>query len=182
METESKTSHNGWQNIGISMQFASDHVPFKLTALFFHIVSDSFGKRSASTSRRTQADWAKHIGISRPTFTSQIHELEALGLVKINTSSKFIENGGSEAYSYSPVFPEGYGYINLDGKSSKSSTTSGSQLTEDDVSIKNSKHYDRKHPLYNKGKDISVIRKLLTEEEDKVRHKFLEDTIYSKDW
>lgn len=119
-ETEERLSNNGWQNIGICQIFSIDNVPFKLQALFIQIVRYSFGYMNAYTPRWTQAEWASKIGISRPTFTDQIHKLSELNLITINASHKYIEDGGSEAFSYSPVYPKGYGKIMLKSDESAS--------------------------------------------------------------
>jgi hypothetical protein len=104
-------SSNGWQNIGICYTFAIDAVPFKLQSLYMHLVRHSFGYMQMYTPRWTQLEWSNKIGIARTTFTDQVHKLSELGLISINASHKYIEDGGSEAFSYSPAFPKGYGQL-----------------------------------------------------------------------
>lgn len=123
-------SSNGWQNIGICYTFAIDNVPFKLQSLYMQLVRYSFGYMQLHTPRWTQLEWSTKIGISRPTFTDQIHKLSELKLVSINTSHKYIEDGGSEAFSYSPIFPKGYGQLKL---KDTTSVTSGSK--EQDIAL-----------------------------------------------
>lgn len=115
-------SNNGWQNIGICHTFAVEKVPFKLQSLYMQLVRYSFGYMQGHTPRWTQLEWSVRIGISRPTFTDQIHKLSELNLISINTSHKYIEDGGSEAFSYSPVFPKGYGKLKF-----KDDASSGSE-------------------------------------------------------
>lgn len=115
---------NGWQNIGICYTFAIETIPFKLQSLYMHLVRRSFGYGQRATPRWTQLEWSTKIGISRTTFTDQLHKLSELGLVSINTSHKYIEDGGSEAFSYSPVFPTGYGKLYF--KDDKEPEVSGS--------------------------------------------------------
>ena len=94
-------------------KFAEENVPAKLRLTFLAISDKSFGNRSLFTPRYPQKTWAKIIGISQRTFYTQINELAESGLIQINHSDKYMKEGGSEAFSYSPVYPKGYGKIML---------------------------------------------------------------------
>ena len=111
---------NGWTNQGICYKFARDNVPQKLRLVFLEITDKSFGNRQRYTDRFSHKVWAKMIGISERTFFAHVHELLELGFIKLNTSNKYIEDGGSEAFSYSPVFPTGYGKLYFKDTSSGS--------------------------------------------------------------
>lgn len=134
---EKQQGNNGWQNIGICQLFAIDKVPFKLQALYMNIVRYSFGYMQYNTPRWTQAEWANKIGISRPTFTDQIHRLSELNIISINISHNYMKEGGSEAFSYSPIFPKGYGKLHFKDEN----TSSGSKNTEEVI-------------IYNKDDEI----------------------------
>lgn len=118
-----KLASNGWQNIGICKKFARHNVPLKLRALWMELVEDSFGYCEKKTKRISQQNLANLIGMSRPTVTSQIKELESLNLIKIIDSNKFVKGGGSEACAYAPCYPKGFGKLNF-----KEINNSGSEV------------------------------------------------------
>lgn len=99
---------NGWENIGWFIQKAIDEHSLDAYELkvYAYIVRYSVGYRDALTNAMTQPDWAKKIGISRPTFTKAIRSLEEKGLVKKSKHIGFIDGGGSAPMKYGPVFPD----------------------------------------------------------------------------
>lgn len=102
---------NAWQNIGICYLFALENIEQKYRDTFMFIVRLSFGFGKTETPRLSQAELAKRCGISRPTLTAHLHKLIDLELIQQNESSKYMKEGGSEAFSYSPIFPKGYGKL-----------------------------------------------------------------------
>jgi len=120
--------NNGWQNIGICQIFAIEKVPFKLQSMYMILVRYSFGYMQNKTPRWTQVEWSTKLGIARTTFTDQIHKLSELNLITINTYSKYITNGGSEAFSYSPIFPHGYGKLKFKEEDEQASNGSDKQI------------------------------------------------------
>ena len=63
--------------------------------------------------------------MNRPTVGKDSRKsVRVKGLVKINVSTKYVENGGSEAFSYSPAFPTGYGKMLFVDKDEQSSSGS----------------------------------------------------------
>ena len=111
LNNQEPQSNNGWQNTGVCYKYARDKVPAKLRPVFMEIVDRSFGLMKHYTKRFSHKQWALNIGVSERTFYSHIHELIELEAVSVNVSSMYKKDGGSEAFSYSPVYPTGYGKI-----------------------------------------------------------------------
>jgi len=119
LERKEKISENGWQNIGICYDYAIDNIPQKYHSVFLRIVRYSFGYGDMFTNRITVDEFAKIIGISKPTFITHVKYLSDSKHVKINVYSGYIVDGGSKPNSYSPCFPKGYGKIWLKKKHKK---------------------------------------------------------------
>lgn len=106
-------ANTSWANESIAMRFAEENIPHKYIALFYFFVRRSFGYFKTYTPRITIKEISKITKLSEPTIISYIKYLVENNFVSVNKSNRFIENGGSEAYSYSPCFPRGYGKINI---------------------------------------------------------------------
>ena len=122
-------ANNGWQNIGICKKFARKKVPAKLRTVWMELVEDSFGHCKIKTSQKTQSQMAKDYGFTEKTLREQIKKLEDLKLLSVIHPSHNPKGGGSEAYSYAPDFPRGYGKLYLEDDK-KSPTISGSKNSE----------------------------------------------------
>jgi len=96
---------NGWQNIGIMVQYARKNVAQKNRQIFIDIVQESFGYSRAKTLHKTQKHWAELFSISEKTFYTHVNKLAEDGHIKINHKKGYVAGGGSTSYSYSPVFP-----------------------------------------------------------------------------
>jgi predicted transcriptional regulator len=145
-KSSSIISNNGWQNIGICVQhIRKQKLTGNITDVYLYIVQESFGYGKLYTNRQTQIDMANSIGISRPTLTKAIHELSSLGLISINESNKYIVDGGSEAFSYSPSFPTGIGKIwikqSTSGSSDNNTISTQSEPDVDDTDAKMIAYY-----------------------------------------
>lgn len=105
MSISENINSNGWQNIGIMVQYASKNIKFKNRQVFIFLVQESFGYGMRKTLQKSQEYWSNKIGITKPTFNSQVKELEDDGHIKINHQKGFVVGGGKKAYSYSPTFP-----------------------------------------------------------------------------
>ena len=93
------------------MHFAEDNIDHKYLGLFYFFVKRSFGYSKKYTNRITTKEISKITRLSEPTVISYIKYLSENNFIKVNKSNKFIEGGGSEANSYSPCYPKGYGKI-----------------------------------------------------------------------
>ena len=119
-ETKANTS---WANEAIAMHFAEDNIEYKYIGLFYFFVRRSFGYSKRYTNRITTKEISKMTKLSEPTVISYIKYLSENNFIKINKSNRFIKDGGSEANSYSPCYPKGYGKIKF-----KEITNSGSEV------------------------------------------------------
>jgi len=93
------------------MHFAEDNINHKYLGLFYFFVRRSFGYSKKYTNRITTKEISKLVKLSEPTVISYIRYLSENNFIKVNKSTKFIDGGGSEANSYSPCYPKGYGKI-----------------------------------------------------------------------
>lgn len=93
------------------MRFAEDNIDHKYLGLFYFFVRRSFGYSKKYTNRITTKEISKLTKLSEPTVISYIKYLSENNFIKVNKSTKFIDGGGSEANSYSPCYPKGYGKI-----------------------------------------------------------------------
>ena len=105
------TANTSWANEAIAMHFAEDNIDHKYLGLFYFFVKRSFGYSKKYTNRITTKEISKITRLSEPTVISYIKYLSENNFIKVNKSNKFIEGGGSEANSYSPCYPKGYGKI-----------------------------------------------------------------------
>ena len=124
-------SNNGWQNQGIYYKFVRDNVPAKLRVVLLEISDKSFGRKRHFTPRLSHRQWANEIGISEKTFYSHVHELLELNMITVNTSHNYIQDGGSEAFSYSPTFPNGYGQLRFDDEQPASGSNEPNRIIYD---------------------------------------------------
>jgi len=116
---EEQQAIHGWSNNGIALNFAEENIKHKYIALYLFFVRRSFGYCKAFTSRISTKEISKVTKLSEPTVITYIKYLVENDFIKINKSTKYIENGGSEAYSYSPCYPKGYGKIYIKEESNK---------------------------------------------------------------
>ena len=105
------TANTSWANEAIAMHFAEDNINHKYLGLFYFFVRRSFGYSKKYTNRITTKEISKLTKLSEPTVISYIRYLSENNFIKENKSTKFIDGGGSEANSYSPCYPKGYGKI-----------------------------------------------------------------------
>ena len=105
------TANTSWANEAIAMHFAEDNIDHKYLGLFYFFVRRSFGYSKKYTNRITTKEISRLTKLSEPTVISYIRHLSENNFIKVNKSTKFIEGGGSEANSYSPCYPKGYGKI-----------------------------------------------------------------------
>ena len=105
------TANTSWANESIAMRFAEDNIDHKYLGLFYFFVRRSFGYSKKYTNRITTKEISKLTKLSEPTVISYIKYLSENNFIKVNKSTKFIDGGGSEANSYSPCYPKGYGKI-----------------------------------------------------------------------
>ena len=105
------TSNTSWANEAIAMHFAEDNIDHKYLGLFYFFVRRSFGYSKKYTNRITTKEISRLTKLSEPTVISYIRHLSENNFIKVNKSTKFIDGGGSEANSYSPCYPKGYGKI-----------------------------------------------------------------------
>lgn len=105
------TANTSWANEAIAMHFAEDNIDHKYLGLFYFFVRRSFGYSKKYTNRITTKEISKLVKLSEPTVISYIRYLSENNFIKVNKSTKFIDGGGSEANSYSPCYPRGYGKI-----------------------------------------------------------------------
>ena len=105
------------------MHFAEDNIEYKYLGLFYFFVRRSFGYSKRYTDRITTKEISKITKLSEPTVISYIKYLSENNFIKINKSNRFIKDGGSEAKSYSPCYPRGYGKIKF-----KETSISGSEV------------------------------------------------------
>lgn len=108
---EQITAQNTWNNESIAMRYAEDNIEYKYIAMFYLFVRRSFGYGKRYTNRITTKEISKLTKLSEPTVISYIKYLTENGFVMINKSTRFIKDGGSEANSYSPCYPKGYGKL-----------------------------------------------------------------------
>jgi hypothetical protein len=97
---------NGWQNIGVMVQYANKYINSKNRGLFIYLVQESFGYCNNKTLHKKQSKWALEYGIALSTFNIQVNELSTDGHININHQKGYVVGGGSKAYSYSPTFPK----------------------------------------------------------------------------
>lgn len=127
------TANTSWANEAIAMHFAEDNINHKYLGLFYFFVRRSFGYSKRYTDRITTKEISRTTGLSEPTVISYIKYLSENNFIKVNKSTRFIKDGGSEANSYSPCYPKGYGKIKFkDDESIKQEQTStpGSESKE----------------------------------------------------
>ena len=105
------TANTSWANEAIAMHFAEDNINHKYLGLFYFFVRRSFGYSKRYTDRITTKEISRITGLSEPTVISYIKYLSENNFIKVNKSTRFIKDGGSEANSYSPCYPKGYGKI-----------------------------------------------------------------------
>ena len=105
------TANTSWANEAIAMHFAEDNIDHKYLGLFYFFVRRSFGYSKKYTNRITTKEISRLTKLSEPTVISYIRHLSENNFIKVNKSTKFIDGGGSEANSYSPCYPRGYGKI-----------------------------------------------------------------------
>lgn len=105
------TANTSWANEAIAMHFAEDNIDHKYLGMFYFFVRRSFGYSKKYTSRITTKEISKLTRLSEPTVISYIKYLSEKNFIKVNKSTRFIKDGGSEANSYSPCYPKGYGMI-----------------------------------------------------------------------
>ena len=105
------TANTSWANEAIAMHFAEDNINHKYLGLFYFFVRRSFGYSKKYTNRITTKEISRLTKLSEPTVISYIRHLSENNFIKVNKSTKFIDGGGSEANSYSPCYPKGYGKI-----------------------------------------------------------------------
>ena len=105
------TANTSWANEAIAMHFAEDNIDHKYLGLFYFFVRRSFGYSKKYTNRITTKEISKLTRLSEPTVISYIRHLSENNFIKVNKSTKFMDGGGSEANSYSPCYPKGYGKI-----------------------------------------------------------------------
>ena len=105
------TANTSWANEAIAMHFAEENIEYKYLGLFYFFVRRSFGYSKRYTNRITTKEISRLTKLSEPTVISYIKYLSENNFIKINKSNKFIKDGGSEAHSYSPCYPKGYGKI-----------------------------------------------------------------------
>ena len=105
------TANTSWANESIAMHFAEDNINHKYLGLFYFFVRRSFGYSKKYTNRITTKEISKLTKLSEPTVISYIRYLSENNFIKVNKSTKFMDGGGSEANSYSPCYPKGYGKI-----------------------------------------------------------------------
>ena len=105
------TANTSWANEAIAMHFAEDNIDHKYLGLFYFFVRRSFGYSKKYTNRITTKEISRLTKLSEPTVISYIRHLSENNFIKVNKSTKFIDGGGSEANSYSPCYPKGYGKI-----------------------------------------------------------------------
>ena len=104
-------ANTSWANEAIAMHFAEDNIDHKYLGLFYFFVRRSFGYSKKYTNRITTKEISKLTKLSEPTVISYIRYLSENNFIKVNKSTKFMDGGGSEANSYSPCYPKGYGKI-----------------------------------------------------------------------
>ena len=104
-------ANTSWANEAIAMHFAEDNINHKYLGLFYFFVRRSFGYSKKYTNRITTKEISKLTKLSEPTIISYIKYLSENNFIKVNKSTKFMDGGGSEANSYSPCYPKGYGKI-----------------------------------------------------------------------
>ena len=105
------TANTSWANEAIAMHFAEDNIDHKYLGLFYFFVRRSFGYSKKYTNRITTKEISRLTKLSEPTVISYIRHLSENNFIKVNKSTKFMDGGGSEANSYSPCYPKGYGKI-----------------------------------------------------------------------
>jgi hypothetical protein len=116
-------SNNGWQNIGIMVQYSYNNIRSQSKRdVFVMIVKESFGYGNTQTLHNTQEYWSNILDITRKTFNKIVRELEADGHIKINHQKGYVVGGGSVAYSYSPMFPK-HAKIWIKNKNNEPETT-----------------------------------------------------------
>ena len=125
-----ESSVNSWENIGICYIFALDKIEQKYRDSWMAIVRYSFGFGSPSTNRKKHEWWCEVLKISKPTFIKHSKWLEENKFIKIHHHNGFIEGGGSAPYSYSPIFPKGYGQMKLKNNSASRSTITSELLSK----------------------------------------------------
>lgn len=131
-------ANTAWANEAIALHFAEENISHKYIGLFYFFVKRSFGYLKPSTSRITTKEISKITKLSEPTVISYIKYLVENNFIKVNKSTRFIKDGGSEANSYSPCYPKGFGKI----KFKEDTTTSGSNTKIKEPEINKGYVYD----------------------------------------
>ena len=131
------TANTSWANEAIAMHFAEDNIDHKYLGLFYFFVRRSFGYSKKYTNRITTKEISRLTKLSEPTVISYIRHLSENNFIKVNKSTKFIDGGGSEANSYSPCYPKGYGKIKFEDDIKKSSSSGSKKQEPEKWSSKN---------------------------------------------
>ena len=116
-------SNNGWQNIGICSIFALEQIQYSKIPLYMYLVRNSFGYCKLTTDRISQLEMSKKLKIDKKTLASHMKYLVENSFVKIIEPNTYKSDGGSDAFSYAPKYPEGYGKVYIKSKDSKSGTS-----------------------------------------------------------
>jgi len=133
MHINENLSNNGWQNVGICYDMASNEINSKYRDTYLQIVKYSFGYCQSNTNRYTLEEWSKKTNISKSTLIRHIKWLIKNNFIKVITHKGFIKGGGSKPYAYEPIFPykidKKYGHIYLKNDK-KEDVPSGSEEKE----------------------------------------------------
>ena len=116
-------SNNGWQNIGICSIYAEENIQYSKIPLYMHLVRRSFGYCKRTTDRISQLEMSKKLKIDKKTLASHMKYLVENSFVKIIEPNTYKSDGGSDAFSYAPKYPEGYGKVYIKSKDKESGTT-----------------------------------------------------------
>ena len=126
---ENSISNNGWNNQAICLNFALDNIEPNYQTLYNLIVKLSFGYKKLKTNKITIDELALKSKLGRRTVIRHMAYLIDNKFVKAIHPSHNPKGGGSEAYSYSPEYPRGYGKIYIEDDI-KSPAISGSKNSE----------------------------------------------------
>lgn len=116
-------SNNGWQNIGICTIFALEQIQYSKIPLYMYLVRNSFGYCKLTTDRISQLEMSKKLKIDKKTLASHMKYLVENSFVKIIEPNTYKSDGGSDAFSYAPKYPEGYGKVYIKSKDKEYSTS-----------------------------------------------------------
>ena len=133
------TANTSWANEAIAMHFAEDNIDHKYLGLFYFFVRRSFGYSKKYTNRITTKEISRLTKLSEPTVISYIRHLSENNFIKVNKPTKFIDGGGSEANSYSPCYPKGYGKIKFIEDSEPEANSKLDEIRKKDEEQRNNK-------------------------------------------